>query len=381
MMMQAFDTYTRTVLAFRLGDGGGGYQTVPAAPGAFDPIVRQAVRAGHCVLLGVGRGEFARELNARLPQGVALTVCELYPEQAREFGQGLPLLADASPVALAWLLFSVGLFRGGAVCALNPEIAYATARSRFQAVQKLHAAYSPLEAPPPERPASLSLAAILHPDEPDLQGFFAALPPAAKEAVVVWDAPQVPAALPASPVPVRHLAHPLENDFAAQRNRMLAACQGEWVLYLDGDERLEPALAGMLPHLVRQDICQAFAFPRLAVTPGGVKAGWGLWPDLQVRLFRKAPGVRFIRPVHERLEGVAGPTGLVVGASIRHLSDLLKSPGDLARKHALFDAAGGFTGLHRQNPEYPVLPEDFFKSLTPRPFLGMWPQTIRFQPL
>ncbi|MFZ5427590.1 MAG: glycosyltransferase [Thermodesulfobacteriota bacterium] len=380
-MREIFDTYTRTVLSFRLGDGGGVYATAPAAPAALDVIARQAARTGHCVLLGAGSGEAARVLAARLPQGVELTVCELYPEQARSFGEGLPLLADASPVALAWLLFSVGLYRGKAFCALNPEVADPKARARFQALQKLHAAFAHLE-PGGDGPAqTLTVAAILHPGEPDLEGFFASLPACAGEAVVVWDGESPPDNPPPSPVPVRHLAHPLERDFAAQRNRMLSACRGDWVLYLDGDERLEPALAALLPHLVRQERADAFAFPRLALCPGGVRVGWGLWPDLQVRLFRRAPGVRFVRPVHERLEGLAGPTGLVVGASIRHLSGIIKAGVEIDRKLSLFDLAGGAGPVHMRNKEYPVLPESFFMGLSPGPVAGCWPETVSFAPL
>jgi hypothetical protein len=386
--MHPFETYTRAVLAYRLGLGGGTYATRPAPERSVAAIARQAARAGHCVLLGLGRGQAARSLAASLPEGVGLTVCELYPEQARAFGDGLPLLADDSAVALAWLLFSVGLCCGKAACALNPELSDPAARARFQALQKLHAAFTPLDLfDPPATPLgrSLSVAAILRPDEPDLPGFFASLPACASEAVVVWDADAVPADLPAAPMPVTHLAHRLENDFAAQRNRMLGACQGDWVLYLDGDERLDPALAALLPRLPELGGCGSFAFPRLGLTPAGVKVGWGLWPDLQVRLFRRAPGVRFVRPVHERLEGIdgptGGPTGLVVGASIRHLSGLTATPESLAHKHAVFDAAGGVTGLHRQNPEYPVLPEEFFSSITPSPVVAMWPPKVGFAPL
>ena len=379
--MHPFEIYSRAVLSYRLGDGGGRYATRSASAASLDVLARQGARAGHCVLLGVGSGQAARELAARLPAGTGYTVCELHPEQARACGEGVPLLVDDSPVAVAWLLFSVGLACANSICLLNPEIDDPKARARFQAVQKLHASLTPLGGAAAPSGQTLSIGAILRPDEPDLEGFFAALPGHALEAVVVWDADRVPGNLPASPIPVNHLAHRLDNDFAAQRNRMLDACRGGWVLYLDGDERLEPSLAGLLDSLPERGGCGAFAFPRLGLTPAGVKVGWGLWPDLQVRLFRRAPGVRFVRPVHERLEGVSGPTGLVVGASIRHLSDLTSSPEFLARKHAVFDAAGGFSGLHRQNSEYPVLPESFFSSLAEKPVVAMWPQKVGFTPL
>lgn len=377
-----FAAYSSAALSFAMEAEQGGYATAPARFDANGPLARQIVRAGHCVLLGVGRGEFARELAAWLPPGTGFTVCETDGGQARAYGHGLPLLADASPVALAFTLISAGLTRPAAVCVLNPEVADEAALARLKTVQRLHAAYAhlALDAAPDLRPR-LSVAAILHPDEPGLPEFFAALPATASEAVVIWDAPSPPQSLPPSPIQVNHLAHPLQNDFAAQRNRMLAACRGDWVLYLDGDERLDPALAALLPALTAQEHCAAFAFARLGIGPSGVKIGWGLWPDLQLRLFRPGPNVRFVRPVHERLEGFDGPTGLVCGGFIRHLSDLLKDREALARKHALFDAAGGASGLHRQNREYPVLPEAFFAALTPRPMIGAWPETVRFQPL
>ena len=406
-LSELFPAYSSAVLSFSMEAEQGGYATVPARLDGHAALARQIARisrpagagpasagpaeqpgqpgkGSHCVLLGVGRGEFARELAASLPSGTGFTVCETDAHQARSFGQGLPLLADASPVALAYTLISAGLARPRAVCVLNPEVADEAASQRLKTIQRLHAAFEPLElGSSPHAGASprLTVAAILHPDEPGLPEFFASLPDAAFEAVVIWDALQPPLSPPPCAIPVRHLAHPLEKDFAAQRNRMLAACRGDWVLYLDGDERLDPALSQLLPSLLNQDRCGSFAFARLGIGPQGVKIGWGLWPDLQVRLFRTGPHVRFIRPVHERLEGLAGPTGLVPGAFLRHLSDLLKDREALARKHALFDAAGGSVGLHRQNREYPALPEEFFRTLTPRPFAGTWPDAVRFQPL
>jgi len=384
--MDPFAPYTRQVLSFRLAGQPETYPVLEFRQGALDAGLRQACRSGHCVLLGAGAGAALEALAARLPSDVGLSVCELYPGRAEAFeppaGREAWLLADTSETALAWMLFSAGLTPGRAVCLLNPEVADPAARARFKAVQRLHAAFSPLGLGPGTAAApTLCVAAILHPEEPELEGFFAALPPAASEAVALWDAQEPPSATPFAPMPVRHLAHPLGADFAAQRNRLLAACTTDWVLMLDADERLDPALARLLPALTAQAACSAFAFPRRAVGPQGVKIGFGLWPDLQLRLFRRAPGLRFVRPVHERLEGLAGPTGLCVGAGIRHLCDSLKQGRAIDGKLALFDQAAGQGGLHRRSDEYPTLPEECLVGLPGAALVGQWPESVRFLPL
>ena len=388
MSPHAFWTYTREILGFRLGKEASGYPVRQAGPGALAPLIRQATRTGRLVLLGLGSGQAARELALGLPPGLELTVCELFPGQAA--GADLSwlspdgraqLLADTSAAALAYLLAAAGLTPGRAALGLNPEISSHPARKAFQDLARLQAAMSPVQPGKGRFLSDLSLGAILHPDEPDLPGFFAALPRGAKELVIVWDAPEVPErlarSLPDLDMEVKHLAHPLEHDFAAQRNRMLSACQGRWVLYLDADERLDPELSGLLPGLVSQEACDFWAFPRLGLRPGGVRTGFGLWPDWQTRLFKRTAEAHFARAVHERLEGLAGPAGLVLGGHIRHLSDLLKDEASLARKHALFDQAGGGAARHRQNQEFPTLPESFFQGLTPEPSLWSWPANIR----
>ncbi|GFK94645.1 hypothetical protein NNJEOMEG_02492 [Fundidesulfovibrio magnetotacticus] len=427
-MSAAFEAYTRAVLSFRLGAGSGGYATAPAGPQALEPVLRRARGALCCALLGVGSGAFARDLARALPEGTQFVVLETDPDQTLAHGSGLPLLADASPVALAWMLLTCGLTRPGTFLVLNPEIADEGARERLRTVQRLHAAFEPLDLPdlpqastPPSRavvggrslpgpdapgegsrqgasqdapgrdpaggrglrraPAPLTLAAILHPDEPDLADFFSALPSCADRAVFLWDAQAAPGSPPPCPVPALHLAHPLQDDFAAQRNRLLEACGPGWTLSLDADERLTPGLTALLPALTAQGTCRSFAFERRTLCPQGVRVGWGLWPDLQVRLFVNGPGVRYVRPVHERLEGLDGPTGLVLGAGIRHLSGLLKDEALLAAKHALFDRAGGRGALHRLNREYPALPEAYFAALREGPAAGLWPGRVAFAPL
>jgi len=212
---------------------------------------------------------------------------------------------------------------------------------------------------------NLSAGAILSPDEPELDAFFGQFPDWVKEVVVVWDAEKVPEREFACAAPIRHLAHPLD-DFASQRNRMLKACEGEWVLYLDGDEMFSEDIWGLFTACMLVKRLEACYFPRMTFYPdeNRVKTGFGMWPDLQLRLFRNRESVRFERPVHERLTGIEGRTALALDAPILHFSRVRKTPEELAAKLRRFDEAGdGLT--HVLNEDYPhiersLMPEASF---------------------
>jgi len=206
----------------------------------------------------------------------------------------------------------------------------------------------------------LSVGAILHPDEPELDAFFAQFPDWVREVVVIWDAETVPDREFACAAPVRHLARPLD-DFSKQRNRMLDECTGEWLLYLDGDELFSEDTWSLFTALLLIKRLAACYFPRMTLYPdeSRCKVGFGLWPDLQLRLFRREPEIRFERPVHEKLTGVKGRTALVLDAPILHYSRMRKSPEVLEAKLKRFDAAGSGPA-HRLNDDYPTLERNRF---------------------
>lgn len=333
----------------------------------------------HLVLLGFGSGQLAERLAATLPTGTTLTVCELLPERARaalEAGQAnwrtpdgaAQLLVDSSPWALIYLLAQAGCTPADALFQLNPELT-PEEREKYQSLQRTltlarpHAAINgtpfghfAVQAP------SLSAACILHPDEPNLDEFFKQFPDWVEELVIIWDAEEIPERTIQAACPIKQSAHPLQGDFATQRNRMLAACSAEWVLYLDADERFSEDHWTLLPGLFPVRGAQAYFFPRLTFHPDEAhcRVGYGLWPDLQIRLFRNVPGLRFENTVHERLVGLSGRTGLVLDAPILHFSHVHKKPEALREKLALFDEASQGTVRHRLNEEYPHLPLERF---------------------
>src|SRR5205814_2255887 len=108
------------------------------------------------------------------------------------------------------------------------------------------------------------------------------------------------------------------QGFSAQKNFGIERATGEWVLSLDADEQVEPAL--------REEIVATLANPaghagyriarRNLMWGRWIRHG-GLYPDWQLRLFRRDAG-RFVdRAVHESVR-VDGSVGALRAALLHH---------------------------------------------------------------
>lgn len=389
------DAYSAEVLGFGFKDADAPADLpAPPPPAELERLAGRVLaalaRSGRrrLVLLGLGSGALAAALAESLSAGV-LCVCEQDLALVRALrsagrlgwwrpgGAAVPdgsdgsggsgnaiLAADSSPWALFLLLDRVGIGRAGiglgdVLVLPNPELP-PPAKAALRPLELLLTRSRPLDVPAVTFRPRLSAAAILSPEEPDLSGFFAQFPDWIHELALVWDAETVPGI----PVPerfaVRQSVRPLGRDFSAQRNAMLAACTGDWVLYLDADERLAPSAWAMLPALCAvpqtTGVC-AWHFPRLTPYPDAEHAlmGFGLWPDVQLRLFRNAPTLRFVNTIHERLTGLAGAQALAPDVEIEHLSRLRKDAETLRRKLEGFDAASSGRVRHALSVEYPSL--------------------------
>jgi glycosyltransferase involved in cell wall biosynthesis len=100
------------------------------------------------------------------------------------------------------------------------------------------------------------------------------------------------------------------DNFGAQRDAALALATGDWVLFVDADERVSPALRDEVLGAVRQpDGRRGFWIPRHNYLLGHVVRHAGWFPDYQLRLLeRRAARFDPSRPVHE-LALVDGPVG------------------------------------------------------------------------
>ncbi len=89
--------------------------------------------------------------------------------------------------------------------------------------------------------------------------------------------------------------------FGPQKNRALDAAQGDWVLSLDADERITPALQAEILVAISSSAHSAYALPRLSSFCGHFIRHSGWYPDYIVRLFRRGAARFSDNLVHEQV--------------------------------------------------------------------------------
>lgn len=92
-----------------------------------------------------------------------------------------------------------------------------------------------------------------------------------------------------------------DNDFAAQRNFALQQAAGDWILYLDADERLTPELVQKVNAIKNGPLDHQYSCKRLNVAFGHKFHHGAFGPDRVKRLFPRDT-VEWVGKVHERPE-------------------------------------------------------------------------------
>ena len=93
--------------------------------------------------------------------------------------------------------------------------------------------------------------------------------------------------------------HPF-RDFADQKNEALKHCTGDWVFFIDADERIPSLLAAEIQEVTRSLHETAYQVKRQTVLFGKELKYSGTQHDFQIRLFPKGKA-HFEQPVHEKV--------------------------------------------------------------------------------
>jgi glycosyltransferase involved in cell wall biosynthesis len=109
---------------------------------------------------------------------------------------------------------------------------------------------------------------------------------------------------------------PLNNDFAAFKNELFKQSTGDYIFSIDADEIPNINLIKSLPSILEQNSeIDVFFVPRVNtvkdITPEHITKwrwnindkGWVSFPDYQMRIYKNKPEIRWIKPVHEILDG------------------------------------------------------------------------------
>ncbi len=105
--------------------------------------------------------------------------------------------------------------------------------------------------------------------------------------------------------------------FVAQKQRAWEAATGDWVLSLDADERVSPALAAEISGLLPSPSAEGYSVPRRNVYLGVPLQGGHWWPDRRIRLARKKAGKWGGIDPHDHLE-IAGTVLPLKGELLHH---------------------------------------------------------------
>ena len=108
----------------------------------------------------------------------------------------------------------------------------------------------------------------------------------------------------------------LDNDFSAQKNSVIENSTGDYIFHIDADEYPNDILLSQLKEILEMnDGIDLIWIPRVNTINGlrmehiqrwgwkVDKQGWVNYPDYQPRLFRNDKNIRWVRPLHEFIDG------------------------------------------------------------------------------
>ena len=107
----------------------------------------------------------------------------------------------------------------------------------------------------------------------------------------------------------------LNKNFAEQKNYLTSMCKGSYILNIDADEIPHPILVSQIKQVLEINEVDLIWVPRINTVKGLTdehikkwgwnvsEKGWVNYPDYQARVYRNCDYIKWIKPVHERIDG------------------------------------------------------------------------------
>ena len=157
--------------------------------------------------------------------------------------------------------------------------------------------------------------------------------------------------------------NPNSRNFAQWRNEGMEAAKGNWVLYIDHDERVTPELASEIKKIVNHQPLitdhkiVAYAIPRLNIILGKKMKHGGWYPDYQQRLFLKSAFTKWVNPLHEEPR-YKGEMGYLKKDLLHHKHDNIS---EMVEKTNIWSETEARLLLEANHP--PMVPWRFFRIM------------------
>ena len=107
----------------------------------------------------------------------------------------------------------------------------------------------------------------------------------------------------------------LNKNFAKQKNYLTSMCKGSYIFNIDADEMPHPILISQIKQILEINKVDLIWVPRVNTVKGLTEEhiqkwgwnvnekGWVNYPDYQARIYKNAEHIKWIKPVHERIDG------------------------------------------------------------------------------
>ncbi len=107
----------------------------------------------------------------------------------------------------------------------------------------------------------------------------------------------------------------LNKNFAEQKNYLTSMCSGDYIINIDADEIPHETLISQIKQVLEINEVDLIWVPRVNTVDGITQEhinkwgwqvnekGWVNYPDYQARIYRNVDYIKWVKPVHERIEG------------------------------------------------------------------------------